>query len=66
MDARASLSKWLAYRAIKYITQLNTIADPTNSTKQYAPYRTIFAGVSRIVIPNTTDANNANSTTAAK
>jgi hypothetical protein len=48
------------------MSQLAAMTDPTNSTQQYTPYRTIARGVERWVMPKTTEANVANSSTDVK
>jgi hypothetical protein len=56
----------LAYLRMKYMSQLAAITEATKSTQQYAPYRAIAFGVERCVMPNTTEARVANSSTAVK
>jgi hypothetical protein len=51
---------------MKYMSQLAAITAAKNSTKQYAPYRTIAFGVLRCVMPKIIEANTANRMTVAK
>jgi hypothetical protein len=51
---------------MKYMPQLTTIAPATNKPKHIAPNRIIIFGSARCVIPNTTEANSAYSSSAGK
>jgi hypothetical protein len=67
---RPAIKSWSAaeepYLRIKYINQLAPIVIPTNNTQQYTPNRAMAFGVTRCVIPNTTEVNVANNNTAVK